>query len=110
MDGPHVLAVDSIDRVVARKSPGAYLLGSRDKEIRYVGRSDDDIASRPKAWAYSSYWNFWFDYADSPKSAFEVECTQWHRHGGADGKLDNKNHPARPAASDWKCPDCPIFG
>lgn len=109
MEGPHTLSVDSIGRVVTRKSPGAYLLGSRDQEVRYVGRSDDDVASRLKAWAYSQYWYFWFEYADSPKAAFEVECTQWHEQGGAEGRLDNKEHPARAAGSDWQCPRCSTF-
>jgi hypothetical protein len=109
MNGPYILTADKVDEVVTRTSPGAYILGNREKAARYVGRSDDDVRARLKSWASSSYWYFWFEYASSPKAAFELECTYWHRYGGAERKLDDKNHPARPAGSGWKCPVCTIF-
>lgn len=110
MNGPYLLTTETVDRVVTRISPGAYILGNRQKVARYVGRSDDDVRGRLKKWASSTYSYFWYEYAGSPRAAFQVECRYWHRYGGAKGKLDNKNHPARPAGSSWKCPVCSIFG
>lgn len=108
MKGPYSLSASKVDEVVTRKSPGAYELSNDGKARRYVGRSDTDVAARIKSHV-GSYRYFWWEYARSPKAAFEAECTHWHRHGGAQGKLHNKNHPARPAGSGWKCPVCSIF-
>jgi hypothetical protein len=111
MDGPHSLTASNVDSTVTETSPGVYLLGHSSNGWRYVGRSDDDVAGRLKQHAASgTYSYFWYEYATSPKAAFERECGIWHRHGGATGGLDNKNHPARPAGSAWKCPVCSIFG
>ena len=72
--------------------------------------ADEDLNNRLKAWVGSKYKFFKFDYATSPKNAFEKECELWHDYGGPQGKLDNERHPQRPNGTDWKCPRCKTFG
>lgn len=106
IDGPFSLDHVTIQRVVTRVSPGAYALGyTNDKGsfvVSYVGRSDDNLASRLSNWV-GQYDQFKAGYFDSPKQAFEKECKMFHDFGGTKS-LDNKIHPARPANSGWKCP------
>ena len=110
MTGPYSLTLPNVDTSVTRTSPGAYLLGRSNSGWSYVGRSDTDLNVRLKSWVGKGYAYFWFEYASSPKAAFERECGIWHQNGGPQGKLDNKNHPQRPAGTDWRCPICRIFG
>lgn len=101
-----------IDEMITRTAPGVYVLDKTTKgsfHVSYVGRSDDDVKGRLKDWVGTEYKFFKFDYATSPKNAFEKECELWHDYGGPEGKLDNKIHPDRPEDTDWKCPRCKIF-
>ena len=113
MKGPFELSTSIVDSVITQTSPGNYALGfDRDSTfiVKYVGRSDNDVNKRVKDWVgeNSSYKQFKFSYSDSPKAAFEKECKNYHDFGGK-GKLDNKEHPQRPAGSTWKCPVCTLF-
>lgn len=114
MKGPYSLTTSNIGIVVTRKSPGVYILYvACNGQKLYVGRSDTDVRARLKRHvgersptARSAYSYFKFDYATSPKKAFERECNLWHYHRPP----DNLNHPQRPAGTSWKCPRCKIFG
>jgi len=112
MYGPFALSNVAIDANVTRTSPGNYALirsVNGSTVIRYVGRSDTDVKNRLRQHVGTGYSQFKFSYASSPKAAFEEECCNYHDLGGS-SKLDNQNHPARPANSGWKCPRCNIFG
>lgn len=101
-----------IDRLVTRTEPGNYGLGYLKDDgtfiVKYVGRSDTDLGTRLKDHV-GKYKRFKFNYATSPKDAFERECANFHDFGGSDS-LDNDIHPARPKYATWKCPSCKIFG
>ena len=110
LKGPYSLDTKTIDKVVTKKSAGAYALGYLNKEglfvPKYVGRSDTDINKRLKDWVGSKYSKFKFDYYGSPKAAFTKECNLYHDWKN---QLDNKEHPDRPDDANWKCPRCKIF-
>ena len=113
MKGPYSLTTNRINEVVTRTSQGVYILYvSYNGTEYYVGRSDTNVAARLKQHvgeksrtAKSTYKYFKFDYATSPKSAFERECNLWHHHHPP----DNPVHPRRPNGTNWKCPRCSIF-
>ncbi len=110
--GPYKLDNNTIDKVVTKKSAGAYALGHTRKEkevttfiVEYVGRADKDVNDRLKKWVGKGYSHFKFEYYGSPKAAFEKECNLYH-----DWKnLDNKQHPDRSKDKDWQCPRCDAF-
>ncbi len=105
--GPFLLTTNGIDDNVILMSAGAYALGhTSDDEfyIKYVGRSDSDVAGRLKD-HIGSYKRFKFEYYGSANAAFEKECRLYHDFGPP----DNKIHPARPNGSDWECPVCTVF-
>lgn len=113
MKGPYELTTEKIDEKVTKTSAGNYALGRLSDAsfpFSYVGRSDDDVNKRLKAWVGKStkYTHFKFSYATSPKAAFEKECKNYHDFGGSE-KLDNDKHPERPYLSKWKCPECDIY-
>ena len=98
------LNAQTISRVVAAGFPGVYLLGHRGAiglNVRYVGRSDTDLASRLKDHV-SWYSHFQFEYAVGPATAFHEECRLWHHHGGSQ-HLNNSIHPDSPLGMDLKC-------
>lgn len=108
----HGLSNEKVDTYVTQTKPGVYALDETTKgpfTVSYVGRSDTNLNQRLKDWVGSKYKYFEFDYATSPKDAFEKECELWHDFAGPEGKLDNKQHPERPDETDWKCPKCNIF-
>lgn len=110
---PYALSATEVDKQVTRTSAGNYALGTyKDGTfyVHYVGRSDSDVNQRLKDHvAAGTYSHFKFDYATSPKAAFEKECANYHDFGGSQ-KLDNTIHPDRPANAGWKCPHCNTFG
>ena len=112
MEGSFPFTTDGINDNVTEKSAGNYALGYTDENstfiVQYVGRSDTDVATELKSYLSDEYKRFKYSYATSPKAAFEKECKNYHDFGGKE-KLHNKNHPARPDGSDWKCPFCKIF-
>ena len=109
LNGPYKLDNETIEKVVTKKSAGAYALGyMKDSTfiVNYVGRSDDDINGRLKKWVgHNKYTHFKFKYYDSAKAAFDKECNLYH-----DWKnLDNKQHPDRTENKNWQCPRCDAF-
>jgi len=107
------LTNENIDKVVTKTSPGVYVLDRTTGggfQVNYVGRAEKDLNARLKDWVGTKYKYFKFEYATSPKNAFEKECEIWHDYGGLEGKLDNEKHPERPDGTDWKCPKCKKFG
>jgi len=112
LSGLESLTNEKIDKMVTQTKPGVYVLDRTTGggfQVNYVGRADTDLNRRLKDWVESKYKYFKFDYATSPKDAFEKECALWHDFGGPEGKLDNDKHPERPNGTDWKCPRCKIF-
>lgn len=113
LTGPYSLDDKTINDVITRVSPGTYVLGYIDTNnafiVEYVGRSDSNVNERLHNWVDKGYQKFKFGYFDSPKAAFERECTIYHDFGGASNKLDNKSHPDRPNNTNWQCPKCDIF-
>jgi hypothetical protein len=109
LSGPHRLDPETIAAIVSRKAPGAYALGRSEGQtfyIRYVGRSDEDVAAA-LARHVGDYQHFKFAYFGSARAAFEKECQLYHDFGEA--KLNNKLHPLRPSSGHWHCPRCRIF-
>ena len=111
MNGSYEYTSAKIDEILTKKSPGNYALGYDTESsfiVKYVGRSDGDVATELKTYLSNGYKYFKYSYATSPKEAFERECKNYHDFGGKE-KLDNKVHPDRPDNSGWKCPSCSIF-
>lgn len=112
MNGPYELTTSKVNSVVTRTSAGNYALGYVNSDnvfiVKYVGRSDSDVAARLKQHV-GEYKSFKYSYASSPKAAFEKECINYHDFGESK-KLDNSIHPDRPKGTYWTCPRCNIFG
>jgi hypothetical protein len=108
--GPHPLNSNRIDGYVG-DGIGAYALGSANinggLDVRYVGRSDNDLNTRLKNWI-GSYTHFKFGHFKTREGAFNHECRMFHDFGGVQG-LDNSIHPARPAGATYGCPHCRMF-
>lgn len=114
LSGPYRLSEEKIDEVVTRTSPGVYVLEREHSDdsfvVNYVGRSDDNVRGRLKKWVgVRRYKRFKFAYFDSPKGAFEKECSVYHDFEGPKGSLDNEKHPQRPEGTSWQCPRCNVF-
>ena len=113
MQGPFLLSVGKISETVTKTSAGNYALGYVDDEkvfrVKYVGRSDSDVAARLRKHVGEKYKLFKYSYATSPKAAFEKECRNYHDFGES-RLLDNDIHPDRPRGANWKCPCCNHYG
>src|SRR5215472_13222254 len=112
--GPLELSAQSINTNVLSGMVGTYVLGvladENFLEVRYVGRSDDDLAGKLQSWtAIPRYTHFLFGYFSSADEAFTKECLLFHDFGGT-AKLDNPIHPDRPNGSNVMCPVCPSTG
>lgn len=112
--GPFDLTEKAIAQVVTQTSAGNYALGAmgeRAFRVFYVNRSDDDVAKELSSCVKQNprYKAFKFSYAPDPKTAFDRECDDYHDFGKS-GTLDNADHPERPDASDWLCPQCDVYG
>lgn len=108
MRGPYDL--DFVTDYVEVGSIGVYMLGAFGRTGLYVGRSDTDLLSRiessaKQGWRPQRYLYFWFEYTTSPMRAYKRECELWHKWMPP----DNKNHPAVPPGTNWRCPvrGCP---
>lgn len=109
MEGPYSL--DRVQDHVKQGSIGVYVLGIKNDNTLYIGRSDTDLqreipyrAARRKYWRGIRYDHFFFEEVDSPFEAYRRECMLWHKFGGGEGKLDQCRHPATPKYSGWWCP------
>lgn len=102
---------EEIDKAISKKkSLGVYVLdrgkATDDFKIYYVGRADKQpLVNRLKDYVGTKYKWFRFDYATSPKNAFDKECEIYHDHKPP----DNKKHPERPDGTNWQCPRCDVF-
>lgn len=111
MNGSYPYTSEKIDEQIIQKSAGNYALGYTTDStfiVKYVGRSDIDVATELKTYLSNGYKRFKYSYASSPKEAFEKECKNYHDFGGKE-ILDNKIHPARPDNANWKCLICKIY-
>jgi hypothetical protein len=112
MSGLYAFTSAKIDEVVTKTSAGNYALGYTEDDgkfiVQYVGRSDTNLNQELKAKLSDQYKKFKYNYATSPKAAFEKECQNYHDFGER-VKLHNQNHPDRPDGTNWKCPMCDIF-
>lgn len=78
-----------------------------DGPVRYVGRSDTDLAERLRRHAKErEYGYFKFEYVPPARAAFEAECPLFHRH---EETIENAVHPERPPGTDYFCPRCGRF-
>ena len=123
MDRPFDFTSENVENI--RQEPGVYILGYRgtdDKDYGcYVGRSDDNMASRLASWlnllnggrqpANSSERcikrrnpdRYWREYTQTAKGAYDRECQIYHEHG--EGYECNDIHPAK-SNQRWSCPVC----
>jgi hypothetical protein len=126
MEGPFDLTAGNIAKV--REELGVYILGYYSGTERkdygcYVGRSDDNVASRLSSWLSlvnggrepqndsercvlkSNPDRYWREYTSTAKQAYERECEIYHEHG--QGYECNDIHPAK-SSQDWTCPVCDL--
>ena len=117
MGSYYPLNQETIDSVILPNRPGNYAYGYINDNglfvVRYVGRSDSDLKERVKHGIVEMepdnalrYERFKFSYADSVVEAYYKECQNYHDFGGAEGRLMNKVHPAKPEGYEGKCPIC----
>lgn len=105
MEGPYRLTGDQVTSWVPLPLPGVYLLSDDGEEMLRVGRCHDHMAACLKGWV-GWYRLFWFDYALSPRAAYQRECELYHQHA----PRDNQSHPQAPSRTRWLCPvpQCPF--
>ncbi len=95
--------LNDVGIVVTRDFPGTYVLSRDGTHADYIGRSDSNLKERLLKHKNNGYYRYvWFDYAVSPKEAYEVECEWYHRYG----PLNNVFHPGVPGSSHLICPIC----
>ena len=105
-----ILLNNDIDKEVTNTSAGVYVLTTSWTDgVLYVGRSDDDLNKRLKDHVGETsptkkkiYFWFKYEYASSPKSAYEKECRLYHTLNPP----DNKKHPDKPEGTTYPCPVC----
>ena len=101
----HQLSSNLIDKLDLENEKGVYELYNSDGRVRYVGRSEVNLAERLKQHASDGrYKDFRYMITDTVKHAFEVECNWYHDHEDNGRKLANKEHPKRPKDKNFKCP------
>jgi hypothetical protein len=105
LNGPFILAWESIEEELVDNCPGAYALGFTDHlgrfAITFVGSAGDDLKSRLKGHIGTAP-QFKFRHYAQQRQAFEKECEMFHRFMPAGNFL----HPSRPQDVDWTCPKC----
>ena len=125
MDGPFDLDKRVVQASVTQPLPGTFAIGHKDKagrfQVQYVGRDDQNLAQalltavnrgvgkpglfgrmlggKPVANAFK------FSYASTAQAAYEKQCRNYHAFGEA-RSLENREHPAPPPGSGFKCPIC----
>ena len=108
LHGPHSLTANGVANNVQGLGPGVYALGKTVEStfvISYVGRSDDDLASRLQQHVPKHYLEFKYGFLPTMQAAFEKECHLYHDFNPP----DNQVHPARPRGTNHGCPVCRIF-
>jgi hypothetical protein len=99
--GPYNLK--AISAVVHPGKLGVYALSRDGFTIAYVGRSDNDLATRiiQSAREGRGYTSFWFAYVTSQYDGYWYECSFFHTYR----PHDNAIHPAKPTGTNWECSD-----
>ena len=109
MGESHEFTQAEIDRLIEEESAGNFALGRANDEgkfiVKYVGRADVDVSAELQNHLQGGYQMFKFNYALSPRSAYDKECRNYHDFGESKN-LDNKIHPASGGSP---CPVCTIF-
>lgn len=86
--------------------PGVYVF-KRKGRVAYIGRSDSDVWVRESNSFGQGEYDLTTTIYETPstRQAFLMECRLYHRHR----PVDNANHPAAPAGTNWRCPQrsCP---
>jgi hypothetical protein len=98
------LSNSEVESHVRLSSPGVYALDrttTRGFTVNYVGRADDDLARRLKEHVTEDVYKYFkYEYVNSARAAFEMECKLYHSYRN----LDNQIHPARPKGTSYPCP------
>ncbi len=102
MKGPFLLEAKTLAREIDRALGGAFLLCDLAKVVRAVGRSDRDLPADllKRVGGKDAVW-FYYEYAQNPKEAFEMECKFYHQYLTT---LTRRIHPVKPEGKDYKCP------
>ncbi|HTC90167.1 MAG TPA: hypothetical protein VK686_17785 [Bryobacteraceae bacterium] len=107
--GPFALNDRVIDQEVGAGLPGAYVLEESadlvNFSVAYVGRSDTNVNNQLHVHV-GAYKRFRYQPCSSAQEAFEKESDLYHDFD----PRDNPIHPQRPAATNWKCSRCTLFG
>lgn len=105
LNDPKALTLENVDAAVRGRTPGFYVLGvmgdNKLMTVTYVGRSDDDLASKLKRHA-GNYPAFAFGTAQTAVLAYQGECRLYH----ALKPSKNVMHPIRKSGAEWACPVC----
>jgi hypothetical protein len=112
MHGPYDLTSRKIDEVVKPYVPGVFATGYTRESgafvVRYIGRADTDVRSELKAQESDETARFKWVEVSSARHGFEAQCRLYHEFGGS-RILENEDHPARPAGTNWRCPMCEAY-
>ncbi len=105
LNDPDVLTHEKIEGAIRPKTPGFYVLGTLGENkvmsVTYVGRSDDDLATKLKRHV-GNYAAFAYATAESALLAYQGECRLYH----ALKPSKNVMHPVRKRGDEWACPVC----
>ena len=105
LNDPKALTPENVEAAIRGKTPGFYVLGVMGENklmtVTYVGRSDDDLATKLKRHA-GNYPAFAFGIAETAVLAYQGECRLYH----ALKPSKNVLHPIRRGGAEWACPVC----
>lgn len=94
--------------MTAAKYPGAYIFIDTSRVVRYVGRSDTDVAGRVSGHELKgTYSRVQITPCVSAVHAFRAECELYHAYSNT---IQNEAHPASPEGMDLECPICGFTG
>jgi len=105
LEGRFELTAASIDEHAPANAPGVFALSDAAaadgaSAIKYVGRSDNDVAAALKSWI-GRYRYFGFVYCLNAARAYAKECELFHQFH----PTDNSAHPLK-SDSTSKCSRC----
>jgi len=106
MEGPFFLFQSIVNLMVRQTSPGHIRICEKVDHtthiVRYVGWSDTDVKSEVLQHVGDKTFMFFsFEYADSPRQAYEEACMDHHEFHAT---LTDKTHPRKPEGTDYACP------
>lgn len=83
---------------------GIFLIHNENKEVIYVGRSDEDLAKELKKYVEKGKF-FSYEYVVSLKEAYLLECKYFHKYKD-NPNFTREDHPIPPKGIEEKCPVC----